>query len=87
MSPGPWEWILIAGLVPAVLEAVVISVGVYFGIRFGLNRILSKMDLSGSETGDAMEIVRARYARGEIPRREYEQLREDLEAGELQTQK
>ena len=79
MWPGPWEWILIAGILPAVLEAAIISAGVYLAVRFGFNRMTSQMNSSGSESGSAMEIVRRRYAKGEIPRREYEQLREDLE--------
>lgn len=79
MGPGPWEWILIASILPAVLEAVIISVGVYLAIRFGFSRMTPRIDSSGSESGSAMEIVRGRYAKGEISRREYEQLREDLE--------
>ena len=34
-----------------------------------------------------MEIVRSRYARGEISRKECEQLRDDLEVGDLRAQK
>ena len=83
MGPGPWEWILIASILPAVLEAAIISVGVYLAVRFGFNRMTSRINSSGSESGDAMEIVRRRYAKGEIPRSEYEQLREDLETVDL----
>jgi uncharacterized membrane protein len=50
-------------------------------------KTLSKMDSTNNESGSAMEIVRGRYARGEISRREYEQLRDDLETGDLQAQK
>ena len=84
-GPTVWEWMTYFGL-PSILEAVIVSVGVYLGVRFGLKKILSKSGL-GSETsgtGGAMEIVRGRYARGEISRKEYEQLRDNLEAGDLQ---
>ena len=83
MGPSPWEWFIISGLVPAVLEASIISVGVYLALRFGLKRMMSQVSLSGSGDGDAMEIVRGRYAKGEISRREYEQLRDDLETGDI----
>lgn len=83
IGPGPWEWLLIAGVVPAVLEAAIISVGVYLALRLGFKRMTYHMDSFGSGDGNAMEIVRGRYAKGEISRREYEQLRDDLatEAG------
>lgn len=85
-GPTTWEWMTYFGL-PAVLEASIVLVGVYLGVRFGLKKILTKADASGPETGDAMEIVRARYARGEISRKEYEQLRDDLEIEDPRTQK
>lgn len=85
MGPGPWEWILMASILPAVLEAAIISVGVYLAVRFGFNRMTSRIDSSGSESGDAMEIVRCRYAKGNISRKEYEQLREDLGSKDLDT--
>ncbi len=84
-GPGPWEWILIASILPAVLEAVIISVGVYLAIRFGFNRMTSQIDSSASESGSVMEIVRGRYAKGNISRKEYEQLREDLGSKDLDT--
>ena len=61
--------------------------GVYLGVRFGLNKILSKTGSSGSKPEDAVEVVRGRYARGEISRKEYEQLRDDLRAEDFQTQR
>ena len=85
-GPTVWEWMIYFSL-PAVLEAIIISVGVYLAARFGVKKILSKAGASGSGTGAAMEIVRGRYARGEISRKEYERLRDDLEAGDLQAQK
>jgi len=35
---------------------------------------------SGSGEGDAMELLRQRYARGEIDREQFERMREDLRA-------
>ncbi|MGB3681749.1 MAG: hypothetical protein WA990_04620 [Rubrobacteraceae bacterium] len=77
-GPSSWEWMIYFGL-PALLQAVVVFVGVYLGVRYGLKKILSKADFSEPGPQDAMEVVRGRYARGEIPRAEYEQLRDDLE--------
>ncbi len=85
-GPTAWEWTIYFGL-PAILEAVIISVGVYLGVRFGLKKVFAKMRASNSNPEDALETVRGRYARGEISRKEYEQLRDDLETGDLQAQK
>lgn len=76
-GPSSLQWMIYFGL-PAVLQAAIISISVYLGIRFGLKKIFSKM---GSEPNkeNAMEVVRGRYARGEISRSEYEQLQDDLE--------
>lgn len=85
-GPSSWEWMIYFGL-PALLQATFISVGVYLGVRFGLKKILSKTGSSGSKPEDAMEVVRGRYARGEISRKEYEQLRDDLGAEDFQAQR
>lgn len=85
MGPGSWEWILIASILPAVLEAIIISLGVYLAVRFCFSRMTPRIDSSASESGSAMDIVRGRYAKGEISRREYEQLREDLGSKDLDT--
>lgn len=76
-GPGFFEFV-IWNLVPGLLEALVIFVAIYFGISFGIRKLFS---LSGGESAaqDASEIIRGRYAKGEISRREFEQMREDLE--------
>lgn len=81
-GPTSWEWILYIG-VSAVLEATIISVMLSFVIWFVLKKTISKLDLSSFRARDAMEIVRGRYAKGEISCREYEQIRDDLEAGDI----
>ncbi len=85
-GPTAWEWMLYFGM-PALLQATIVSVVLSLVIWFALKKTLSKMDSTNNESGSAMEIVRGRYARGEISRREYEQLRDDLETGDLQAQK
>lgn len=72
-GPGLWEYVLIWG-VPALIEGLAVFAGVFFGISLALKR-LSK---TPANAASAEGIVRERYARGEIPRSEYEQMREDL---------
>lgn len=74
-GPGFWEYVFIWGL-PALFEGLAIFAGVYFGVSWALKRYPK------AHTGPAAsaeDIVRERYARGEIPRSEYEQMREDLQ--------
>ena len=80
-GPSVWEWMFYLGL-PALLQAIVVSVILSFVIWFVLKKTISQMGSSGPEDESALEIVRRRYAKGEIPRREYEQIREDLETGD-----
>lgn len=80
-GPSAWEWMFYLGL-PALLQAITVSVILSFVIWFVLKKMDTQMGSSGLEDENAMEIVRRRYAKGEIPRREYEQLREDLETGD-----
>lgn len=75
-EPGFFEFVLWR-LLPGVAQALVVFAAVYFGISLGLRK-LSLQPKKEAGAGDAFEIVRERYARGEISRREYEQLREDL---------
>ncbi|MGF1471370.1 MAG: SHOCT domain-containing protein [Rubrobacteraceae bacterium] len=66
-------------LVPATVFGVMIGLGVFVGVYFAVSLVMKKGGTySGSAPRDAADIARDRYARGEISRQEYEQLREDL---------
>ncbi len=85
-GPTVWEWMLYF-IMPALLQATIISVVLSLVIWFLLKKMSTKMGSSSTGPGNATEIIRARYARGEVSRKEYEQLRDDLEAGEAPAQK
>lgn len=70
-------------ILPAGLNAAAIFAAVYIGLRLGLKK-LSQRPGGRSAAGErsAPEILRERYARGEISRRDYELMREDLRAEE-----
>lgn len=78
-EPGIWEPIVFY-VVPGLLQGLAIFAAVYFGMSLALKR-WSKTHTSPagtSVTASAEEIMRERYARGEISRSEYERMREDL---------
>ncbi|CAN5609104.1 hypothetical protein BH24ACT21_BH24ACT21_07720 [soil metagenome] len=66
-------------ILPALAQALAVFLGVFFSLLLVSKRLLSR-DRRDPDIGarNASEIVRERYARGEISRREYEQMREDL---------
>ncbi|GIX06474.1 MAG: hypothetical protein KatS3mg115_0877 [Candidatus Poribacteria bacterium] len=63
-----------------LLGWVLIIVGVVFLVRWVLQQTQGRSErASTSDSGeDALEILRKRYARGEIDREEYERRRRDL---------
>ncbi len=70
---GPWGWwMVIAGSV------------IWFGLLAAIGMAAWTAVRSGAERGEptsrptALEIVKARYARGEITREEFQQTRRDL---------
>lgn len=71
---GMGWWMLFGGAmwVLFIIAVVFVILAVFRGI--------SARNVSGPRP-DAFEIVRGRYARGEISRDEYEQLRQDLRNG------
>ncbi len=82
-EPGILEqvmWVVLPASVMGVFIGLSVFAGMYFGVSIALKRWAARA-YESSETRSAPEIIRERYARGEISRREYEQLREDLEAG------
>jgi putative membrane protein len=72
MDGGMWTWLLGSILFLVVLAAVV--VGVIFVVRSQWTRGATE-----SSPGRALEILKERYARGEIDRQEYEERRRVLE--------
>lgn len=84
-GPGIVQQILWV-LVPATVLGLVIGLCVFAGVYFAISLAMKRQKTGMSENSvpqDAIQIVRERYARGDISRAEYEQLREDLgdEAG------
>ncbi len=74
------EWFELAMFIvlPALLEALAVFGGIYLGLLLVLKRWPARR-LPGPGAQSAPEIVRERYARGEISRSEYQRMREDLE--------
>ena len=66
-------------ILPALAQALAVFLGVFFSLLL-VSKKLFRQNQGESPTSarNASEIVRERYARGEISRREYEQMREDL---------
>lgn len=64
---GPIELAMILG---AILILAVLAAGVVFIILHGQR--------SRRESGQALEILNTRYARGEITKAEYDQMRRDI---------
>lgn len=66
-------------IIPALLQALAIFLGVFLSLWLIAKRFLTRyLEEHQANPRSAFEIVRERYARGEISRRDYEQMREDL---------
>ena len=61
-----------------MVPAVLIIVGIVAAITWGLGRAPSSSGSSGGAT--AREVLDARYARGEITRDQYQQMKSDLDS-------
>lgn len=73
---GPWAWIM---MVFMILFWVAIIVGIFFLIRYLVQQTRSA-PVGGVPGGDtAMQILRERFAKGEISREEFEELKQALE--------
>jgi len=73
---GQFGWPITALMMfSMVLFWVAIILGVIWLVRW----IMEQSNRGRSGDGDPLEIIRRRYARGEINREEYERLREDLQ--------
>jgi len=70
---GPWGWwMMVAGSVMWLGFLLAIGVAVWAAVRSGTERG------EGATRPTALEILKARYARGEITREEFEQTKRDL---------
>jgi len=83
MHPGMMDWgygMSWVWHIFGLLFWVAVLVGIVFLIRW---MILSTRDSGRSEEGrdSAMDILRSRYARGEIDRQEFEEKKQDLLKG------
>lgn len=74
-EPAWWEHLFWFG--PPIMTGLAIFAGVYFGVRITL-KYWSPQERNAYGAVEPMNIVRERYAKGEISRSEYERLREDL---------
>ncbi len=75
---GTWSWIgLILRLVFAIGLLAGLTLLVLWAIRHAQMPAHTGPDAAGQPT--AKEIIQAQYARGEITREEYDQMRQDLE--------
>ena len=76
-GPGFWE-MFIFSVLPALISGLAIFAGIFFGVVFSVRRLISRMK-PGSGPSGALGIVQERYARGELSRQEFEQMRSVLE--------
>jgi hypothetical protein len=76
-EPSFWE-VLSFSVMPALVSALGVFAGVFFAILLSGRRLISRLK-PGAEGSGALEIVRERYARGELSRQECEQMRAVLE--------
>jgi len=74
-EPSWWEYLFFLG--PPFITGLAVFAGIYVGVRFTLKHWYSQKRNDYGAV-DPMDIVRERYAKGEISRNEYERMREDL---------
>lgn len=81
-EPGIVQEILLL-LVPASVFGLAIGLGVFAGVYFAVTLAMKRWmkTYKAPVPRSALEVIRERYARGEISRKEYEQLRDDLDNG------
>jgi uncharacterized membrane protein len=81
---GPWHhdfWWVIGGLMPLVFLALLVAIAVWAVLRLSHRPPMGSGMAAGPppvRPDGALDVVRARYARGEIAREEFLQLSSDL---------
>jgi uncharacterized membrane protein HdeD (DUF308 family) len=76
LRPGSgWGWMLFAGLLTLVFWGAIIALVVW-----GIKKVTEREDSrpKSTEKRDALDIAKERYAKGEISREEFEQIKKDL---------
>ena len=73
------------GAIFMVVFLVLVLVGLFFLGKWLIPEFQGRLG-DGRPGSRALEIIKERYARGEIDREEYEQKKQDLEADRRQTQ-
>ncbi len=68
-----WGWMLIGGLL-----TVLFWVAVIWLIVWGIRRFSGGGPMSGPSGKSALDIAKERYARGEITKEQFEQIKKDL---------
>ena len=69
---GAWPFLLVAFAVKLAVWALIVT-GLIFAIRW------LRRQSPGGHVSTPLEILRARYARGELSRQDFESMRQDLE--------
>ncbi len=80
MTPRMWGWEYHMGLFSILLMGlfwIAVIVAILFLIRW-LIASASRRHLEARQTDSALEILRQRYAKGEIPKEEFEEKKKDL---------
>lgn len=72
---GPWEWFPLMWIFPLIFLIVMLL----FVFRGGGGPMCGGHGTQGRREESARELLDRRYARGEISREEYQQMKKDLE--------
>lgn len=74
-----WGWMIFGGLMMLAFWGIFVAL-IVLAVRsvFGSARSISSTDSSTSGHNTALDILKERYARGEISKTEYEAIRDDL---------
>lgn len=73
-----WGWMLFGGLMMLLFWGSLIAL-VWFLFRTTVGRGATNRDSDSGSPQSALEILKERYARGEISKAEYEEMRRDIE--------
>lgn len=74
-----WPWGLLMGIFWLVLFGAIIFLAVYAARQWTANERMAGGPPTGSRRESPREVLDRRYAKGELSREEYEQMKDDLE--------
>lgn len=72
-----WGWMMFAGMLVWIVFWIALIAVIAWGIMWGARTIGNRRDRADEPS--ALEIARARYARGEITKDEFEEIRRTLQ--------